>query len=418
MIEVTHFEYDEDSSAWCSTDKGGESVTPSPFPALLLFLAFLPGQGALTIPHPVQADDGLIVRVPSGEPIHIGVGTLLTGVEASLGREVLSGAEAFLKDHPTLLGHPLILVPLDDGCDEALTVDQARRFCSMEPRPLAVIGYLCSPGSHAALHIHTTCHLPLLNVSSADPRLTQAESPWLIRLWISRDHEALLVAKWIRSKRYSSVLLIHERDSYATAIAEAFREAIQKYAPRSRAQIMALPELKDVASSIFEGKQAPRLLYYVGRETVMLNLWKELPDKALQRPWLQDYMLESWLAENVDAPQPQELYCIALQLPAGDPLSPPYQYFRGRFGEPGVYTLAAYDAVSVLTNALQKTANTGDASTEWNMAEVMTALRETQIHGLTGSISFDDRGNRAEASGQVFRWKNGQWESQWKGTLP
>jgi ABC-type branched-subunit amino acid transport system substrate-binding protein len=120
----------------------------------------------------------------------------------------------------------------------------------------------------------------------------------------------------------------------------------------------------------------------------------------------------------VDFPLPKELYSIGLQLPTGDPQSPEYQYFRGRFGEPGVYTFAAYDALSILINALQKTANSDQEGTLWNMTDLMEAMRETDMPGLSGPIAFDENGNRTLVSGQIFKWHDGDWEVDWSGSIP
>jgi ABC-type branched-subunit amino acid transport system substrate-binding protein len=207
-------------------------------------------------------------------------------------------------------------------------------------------------------------------------------------------------------------------DPTAQAISEAFREAISKHAQRSEVQILPLDEANQQMDSLFEAKNAPQLIYYLGGAGKLVELWKELPEQALKRSWIQENRMETWLSENDKAPQPEALYCLELQLPTGDPLSPQYEYFRGRFGEPGVYTLAAYDALAVLAHALQKTGKSGRDGTEWDMAEVMRALKETELHGLTGPVSFDEKGIRTQVTGKILKWSKGHWERQWSGIIP
>lgn len=386
--------------------------------ALLLVLMLVMQPGILLSEDQEDSQKGPDFFVPAGDKIHVGVGSLLSGVDAYLGREVLAGAQAFLKDHPTVSGHTLGLIPVDDGCDRLITMEQARAFCSMDPKPIAVVGYLCTPGCLAALEIHATCNLPLLNVTSASPRLTAAGSPWLLRLWTSREQQGSLVAQWVRKKRIRHVLLIHDMDPTTEAIADAFKGAISKYAQDSKALSISLIEAKQQMDSLFAGKNAAQLIYYVGKTDKLVDLWSELPEEALQKSWIQESRMETWLSESDSASQPKELYCIELQLPTGDPLSPQYQYFRGRFGEPGVYTLAAHDALAVLVHALEQTAKSDQDGTTWDMAELMKALKNTEIHGLSGAVSFDEQGNRTQVPGKILKWVKGHWEPHWSGIVP
>jgi branched-chain amino acid transport system substrate-binding protein len=385
---------------------------------LLFALALVFMHGHIPFCFQAYAGEGPVYSVREGGPICIGIGTLLSGIDSYLGGEVLAGARAFVTDHPTLLGHPLSLVPLDDGCDPMMTVEQAKAFCSMHPKPIAVIGYLCAPGCLQALEVHNQCNLPLLNVSSADSRLTNQGSPWFLRVWTSHDRQAVFVAQWIHKKRYRRVLLFHETDPESSAIAGAFEQALSKYASRCKAAILPLDESSQDAASLFEGTEAPQLVYYVGEERGAVDVLKSLPERALQVPWIVSCRQEAWPSDNVDFPLPKELYSIGLQLPTGDPQSPEYQYFRGRFGEPGVYTFAAYDALSILINALQKTANSDQEGTLWNMTDLMEAMRETDMPGLSGPIAFDENGNRTLVSGQIFKWHDGDWEVDWSGSIP
>jgi branched-chain amino acid transport system substrate-binding protein len=83
-----------------------------------------------------------------------------------------------------------------------------------------------------------------------------------------------------------------------------------------------------------------------------------------------------------------------------------------------VYTLVAYDAMTVLTEALQRTARQGKDATSWDPSALADELRRVQIHGLTGPISFDAQGDRRQVSGTIQRRKEGRWEVQWEGRLP
>jgi hypothetical protein len=223
-------------------------------------------------------------RIPSakGQEIPIGIGTLLSGDKAALGREVLDGAAAYLEIHPSVLGHPMTLVPMDHGCDGVPTIRAAEPFCARIPKPVAVVGYLCSPGTLAALPIHGDCRLPLLNVSSGNERLTHEESPWILSLWTCRARQGLLVSRWIRSKRIRSVLVIQDGDSTPQAIVKNFHAFLPELSSRTKARVAALDEVEGSSSEPFLGGSAPQLVYYVGRGAHLETLWGKLPSTALR----------------------------------------------------------------------------------------------------------------------------------------
>lgn len=383
-----------------------------------LILAMASVLGILLMVNPLRGQEDEPFRFGPGEEIPIGIATLLSGEKAALGREVLDGAAAYLKDHPSVLGHPMSLVPLDDGCDETTSKALAGSFCAMTPRPVAVVGYLCSPGTLAALQIHDDCRLPLVNVSSGEPRLTHLGSPWILRVWTSRAHQGLMVCRWIRSRRLRRVLLIHEADPTSQAIVKDFLESLPKLSSRTKAKIMAADEPDPSLSEPFRGRAPPQLVYYVGKGKTLESLWGELPSNSLRKYWILDRRATLSVSGSGSTSRPRTLYSIALQLPTGDPQSPPFRYFRGRFGEPGVYTLAAYDALAVLADALERSGRQASHGVEWDPVKFMAALRKTRLQGLTGAISFDERGDRIEAYGRVSLWKGGKWELHWQGRAP
>lgn len=352
--------------------------------------------------------------VKKEEPVRIGVATILSGQETFLGREILEAAEAFAKDRRSILDHPITLVPLDDGCEAAASLERAKEFCAMDPRPVAVVGYICSAAAIEAAKVHMECGLPLLNVSSPNPLLTAHGSPWIWRLWASHGTQGVLVSRWVQTKSFRHVLLLHGRDPSSMAIVSAAQEALSKLSPRPRFRALSTDESLGGAGTLVQGKDPFHLVFYVGEGWDLADLWKGLPKALLDIPWLLDARAVATFTPSGDAPQPKDIYCFSFPPPSGDPRRPDFLYFRGRFGEPGYYTLIAYDAMSVLVDALQRSGRQSGDGTSWEPQAVVKALRETRIHGLTGPISFDLHGDRREVFVQVRQWKGRRWEPVWE----
>ncbi len=381
----------------------------APIAGLLLFLHFF-------APHCDAGGYGELV-VKREEPVRIGVATVLSGQEAFLGREILEGAEAFVKDRRIVLDHPITLVPLDDGCRPATSVEAAREFCAMDPRPVAVVGYICSAAAIEAAKVHIQCGLPLLNVSSPHPLLTAQGSGWVLRLWASHRSQGILLSKWIQAKPFRHLLLLHGRDPSSMAIVGAVEEALSRHSPRPQLRVVPAEESLGGTGKLVQPKDPFHLVYYVGEGWDLADLWKGLPKGLLNIPWLLDARAVATFSLSREAPQPKDIYCFSFPPPSGDPRRPDFLYFMGRFGEPGYYTLAAYDAMSVLVDALQRSGRVLQDGTSWDPQAVVKAMRETRIHGLTGPISFDLRGDRREVFAQIRQWKGRHWEPVWEARI-
>lgn len=358
------------------------------------------------------------VVVKKEEPVHIGIATILSGQEAFLGREILEGAEAFVKDRRGILDHPITLVPLDDGCEPATSAERAKEFCAMDPRPVAVVGYICSAAAIEAAKVHIQCGLPLINVSSPNPLLTAHGSGWIFRLWASHGNQGILLSRWLQTKSFRHVLVLHGRDPSSMAIVSSAQEALSKPSPRPQLRAVSTEESLGGASKLVQGKDPFHLVFYVGEGWDLADLWKGLPKALLNIPWLLDARAVAAFSPSRDVPQPKDIYCFSFPPPSGDPRRPDFLYFRGRFGEPGYYTLAAYDAMSVLMDALQRSGRKTGDGTSWEPQALVKALRETRIHGLTGPISFDVHGDRREVSAQIRQWKGRRWEPVWEARTP
>jgi ABC-type branched-subunit amino acid transport system substrate-binding protein len=365
-----------------------------------------------------ESAPGGVVRLAPDDPLRVGVSTVLSGEDVSLGLALLQGAEAFVQDRPVLLGHPLELIPVDDRCDGSTTLEQAKRWCGLTPRPAAVVGYMCTPGTEAALQIHGECRIPLINVTSGSPGLGRSGSPWVVRLWTSKDRQALLVAAWARTKGFRRLLVIHEEDSASLVTLEVLQDAVSRISPRPRLQAASLMGAQINGRAFFPEKEMPQLVVYLGEGWDLSDLWRDLPSSARAVPWVLDERVDYLSSDADGAPRPKELHRVSLRLPTGELASPQTQYYRGRFGEPGVYTLAVYDALSALAQGLERCAKKSGEGTSWDPRDLVKAMKEVKIHGLTGLVSFDEWGERIPARGSVQRWKDGRWEILWEGQVP
>jgi branched-chain amino acid transport system substrate-binding protein len=74
-----------------------------------------------------------------------------------------------------------------------------------------------------------------------------------------------------------------------------------------------------------------------------------------------------------------------------------------KYGKPVLFSPYAYDATWALIKAMQ-------AANSMKRAGIMTALRKVSFNGVTGQISFDDKGDLRIARVTIFKVVDGHWK--------
>jgi ABC-type branched-subunit amino acid transport system substrate-binding protein len=74
-----------------------------------------------------------------------------------------------------------------------------------------------------------------------------------------------------------------------------------------------------------------------------------------------------------------------------------------KYGKPVLFSPYAYDATWVLIKAMK-------AANSMNRADILTALGKVSFNGVTGKISFDDKGDLQVARVTIFKVVDGRWK--------
>jgi branched-chain amino acid transport system substrate-binding protein len=77
--------------------------------------------------------------------------------------------------------------------------------------------------------------------------------------------------------------------------------------------------------------------------------------------------------------------------------------YRKKFGEPGVYSVYAYDATNILLQAIQKAGSTEPAKT-------IAAIKSIDYNGALGRIQFDAKGDVKESPYVIWKVVSGKWQ--------
>ena len=147
------------------------------------------------------------IVIPAGQPIVIGVSTVLTGPISERGEEyrdaVISGVEAWKQANgDEIAGHEIVVRAEDDGCTApGAAAVAAERFARTEGL-VGVIGPQCSGGSQAAIPILAEAGIVAISGSATRTDLTTEQAPdgFFFRTAFRNDLEGIFIAQFLLSQ--------------------------------------------------------------------------------------------------------------------------------------------------------------------------------------------------------------------------
>jgi branched-chain amino acid transport system substrate-binding protein len=129
----------------------------------------------------------LCLSLPAQAEILIGVAGPLSGLNATYGNELRTGAAAAvaaINAAGGINGETLALVEGDDACDAKRALDVAKSFVSRDVR--MVVGHFCSSASLAAATAYNAAGILMFNPAVTAPDLT-SKSLWNVFRLTGRD---------------------------------------------------------------------------------------------------------------------------------------------------------------------------------------------------------------------------------------
>ncbi len=239
-------------------------------------------------------------------------------------------------------GYTVDLLALDDGGEAEQARTQAEKI-GVDPQVLAVIGHWLEASTLAGAPLYADLGIPML-ATSPSPALAEAA----FRLWPTQGEL--------------------ERASFG-------------------ANVMLCPAACDSLEN----------LDWLG------DLRQKSPEARIFGPSLWGFRPFPLLAGDAS----EGVYFVA---PAPYPADSSDPGFAERYRaisidvEPAAYAVLAYDAASVLLDAVARDMQSNGEPTR---AGVAAALEATDYPGLSGKISFDSQRNWEEAMGWVYQWRDG-----------
>ena len=344
--------------------------------------------------------------------VKIGASAPLTGPQAHIGKDNEYGTRMAIDDanakRITIAGKKVRfeLISEDDQADPKTATIVAQKL--VDAKVNGVIGHLNSGTSIPASRIYSDNGIAQISPSATAVGYTAQGFKTAFRVMANDGQQGRVLGEFAaKNLGAKKIAVIDDRTAYGQGLADEF----SKSAIASGAQIVAHEYTTDKAVDFtavltsIKGKK-PDLVFYGGMDPQGAPMVKQLRALGLRAKFMMgDGGYTPKLIENAGAAS-EGVYAslpgVPLeQMPGGKEFSERYE---AQFKQPiQLYAPYCYDAVNVMIAAMQKADSV-------EPAKYLPALAQTDYEGVTGKITFDEKGDLNGGAITLYHIQQGKWQ--------
>lgn len=343
--------------------------------------------------------------------VKIGQVSPLTGPQAHLGKDNDNGARLAIDENNasgiTLGGKKVkfMLVSEDDIADPRTATVVAQKL--VDQRVVGVIGHLNSGTSIPASKIYFDAGIPQISPSATAIAYTAQGYKTAFRVMTNDRQQGKVLGEYaVKNMKAKRVAIIDDRTAYGQGLADEVDKAVKASGGEVIAREFTTDRSTDFLAILtsIKGKK-PDLVFYGGMDAQGAPMVKQLHSLGLKAKFLggdgvqtaEFLKLAGSNSEGVTASSPG---LPIDSMPGGKEFR---KKFTDRFGTIQTYAPYAYDAVNVMVEAMKK----ADSA---EPARYLGELPRVQRAGVTGNISFDEKGDIRGGAITLYQVKGGKWE--------
>jgi branched-chain amino acid transport system substrate-binding protein len=339
--------------------------------------------------------------------IPIGFSTPLTGPHAWVGEPHLAGTELAVADLNAkggILGEPLRLVLVDDGCDAELAPLAAQKLVS---EAVAVaFGATCSGAAIPASRVYRRAGILMIEGGATNPRLTEEKGGHVFRVVGRDDRQGAIAGDYLATRwSDSNIAIVHDGQAYGQGLAEEVKKRLNQRGISEALSATYQPEALDYSDLLGQLRTASIDVVYLGGYS---------PDAGLIVRQARDRGYGVQLVAG-DSLSTGEFWLVAG--PAGegalftsfsDPTHEPHAAevmgrLQRQLQQPNARAVYSYAAVQLWAQAVEKAGTLEPNS-------VAAALHADRFDTVLGTIGFDAKGDVTGYEPFVwYVWREGNY---------
>jgi branched-chain amino acid transport system substrate-binding protein len=354
--------------------------------------------------------------------VTIGVNFPLTGADSESAARMEDGALLALDDANAkggVAGYKINLMLLDDGTttagqyDPAQAATNARKMIS-NPSVVGAIGPEMSGSAKAMAPIFSEGNLATVSPSATNPDITDPKfaaqfcpkgKTIFFRTITTDAHQGPEMANYlVVARKIESVYVLDDSGAYGVGLANAFEAQAKKDGVEVLGQDQLDPKDADYTTILTKIKALhPDAIYYGGVAQAGVKVVKQSYDILPGVTKAGGGLFSPDVLSGAGFPAFEGWY-VSMGAPnvLGNPeIHPWIKEFVTKFGkEPDDYSITAYDAATVVLDAIERLGNSGKPV---NRDTVRDALQATHLETLQGLVTFDANGDIKNHLVSVFQ---------------
>jgi branched-chain amino acid transport system substrate-binding protein len=347
----------------------------------------------------------ITVKLPSISPLSGGQSTLGTAIANGVKLAIADRAEELKK-----LGIDLKEFPQDDQAEPTNGTTIANRLVS-DKDVLAVVGTLNSGVAKTIVPVLKDVHVAMVSPANTAVVLTESGFGNYNRIVARDDFQGPAAARATKEIiKAKSVYVLNDKTEYGQGLAQEYAKEAKAIGLEVKGDEGLNPKDTDFGALVTKILQTkPDVIFYGGIYDTASLLFKQTTEKGFTGAYLGGDGLDSKDIVDKSGDAANQVYYVSVAdnfygTPAGQAF---FNKYKAKFNaNPDTYALYGYDSAIVVIEALSKwaKANPGKAPTR---ADIEKGVRETKdVKGMTGTISFDAKGDNPNAKIFVFQIKN------------
>jgi branched-chain amino acid transport system substrate-binding protein len=336
--------------------------------------------------------------------VKIGLVAPFEGLYRPLGYEVLPAVKLALREWNEaggVQGYMVELVALNDGQDPTTAAQRAREMV-VDPDIMGVIGHFSDETTLAAMSTYDQASLALVVPMATAVEVTGRGYPQTFRL--GADNNLL--------GRTAAHYAVIERGARRLAVIRGQEDLVNSFigAALEEGAMIVLDlkvEAEDLVTALAE--ERPEAIFFAGGALEGGELLLRLREAGLEIPLLGGNGLDSPHLVQIAGDGAEGTAYVTITPPVEDQdFIEAYTALSG--APPGPYAALAYDATQLLLNALRKAITVRGKPTREGVAAALS--QGEGYDGLTGYISFDERGQALNRRAYIYEIVNGRYPGE------
>jgi branched-chain amino acid transport system substrate-binding protein len=356
-------------------------------------------------------------QTPTKGDVTVFAAVPLSGFMANGGQTVLGGVRLAAEEinrSGGLLGHRVVVRPLDDEADSDVAVaqvDQIRQAFAQGERVIAVIGHLNSGQTLATMELYKDMDLVVITPTSSEQSLTERGYINFFRVNANDAVQAAVDARFLTEELGAGrVAVIFNDTEYGRGLAASLIDELEQRGGEAVLQL----EVKE-GQSRYEREVAqivdadPDAVFYAGYEIEAPYLRATLVEAGVTAPMLASD--GAFLGATIDeaAGTAEGMYVSAFapspRNVADERWFEAYQAVEYR--DPDTYSVNGYVAMQVLANGVRQAGSL-------NAAAVADALRQNSHETLMDELRYQPNGDLVDAQIWIYQVAGGEFQQvQW-----